>query len=114
VALQPWLPPRDCAVAARDDEAGTPLRISGLNDGARLKPVPGTRVVTVTVLARGDAGAAPAVHWMVDGQSVRRSRVGEPVQLRFVRDGRYRITALDGRGHHHAVFVTVTGTASLQ
>jgi penicillin-binding protein 1C len=112
VALQPWLAHRPCHDA--DNDTGTPLRISGLSEGARLKPVPGTREVKLTVQAQGDGRSGTTVHWLVDGQSVQNSRVGEPVQLRFGHDGRYRVTALDGRGHHHAVSVTVTGTGSLQ
>jgi penicillin-binding protein 1C len=116
VALQPWLAPalRCDTAEGGADEAGTPLRISGLGEGSRLKPVPGQRDVKVTVHAQGDGASSSTVHWLIDGQSAGRSRVGEAVQLRFGRDGRYRVTALDGRGHHHAVSVTVSGTTPLQ
>ena len=110
-ALQPWLGPRPRDAAQPD---GTELRITGLSDGARLLPVPGQPVVTVTVQARGEGAASAMVHWLVDGQVVHRSAVGEAVRLRFSHDGRYRVTAMDGRGHHHAISVTVSGTGSLQ
>jgi penicillin-binding protein 1C len=116
VALQPWLAPAQrCGLEAGEgSDTGTPLRISGLGEGSRLKPVPGQRDVKVTVHAQGDGASSSTVHWLIDGQSAARSRVGEAVQLRFGHDGRYRVTALDGRGHHHAVVVTVTGTTPLQ
>lgn len=113
-ALQPWIAHRAPPRGDVDDEAGTVLRISGLSEGARLVPVPGQPVVTVTVQARGEGTASATVHWLVDGQVIHHSRVGESVQLRFSHDGRYRVTALDGRGHHHALSVTVSGTGSLQ
>lgn len=111
VALQPWLAHRPTDAA---EPAGTELRITGLSEGARLVPVPGQAGVTVTVQARGAGAASATVHWLVDGRVVHRSAVGEPVRLRFSHDGRYRVTAMDGRGHHHALSVTVSGTGSLQ
>ena len=113
-ALQPWIAHRAPQQGDADSEAGSELRITGLSEGARLVPVPGQPGVTVTVQARGEGTVSATVHWLVDGQVIHHSRVGESVQLRFSHDGRYRVTALDGRGHHHALSVTVSGTGSLQ
>ncbi|WP_425500835.1 penicillin-binding protein 1C [Pseudaquabacterium terrae] len=99
--------PAPCGGAAAP---GTPLRITGLDDGAVLRAAPGAAAIDVAVSAQGQAearGDAAWVHWLVDGQHARRSRGSESWTLRLSDPGRHTITALDSHGRHHRIAVTV-------
>ena len=90
--------------------AGTPLRITGLDDGAVLRPAPGVGTIDVALAVQGLGelrGPAAWVYWLVDGEQQHRSRGGEAWTLRLAQPGRHAITALDAQGRHHRITVTV-------
>nr|WP_246129314.1 penicillin-binding protein 1C [Verticiella sediminum] len=116
VAVRPWLALRglaqplaelgwapDCRPAAQPAAGG--LAIQGVADEAVLRPAAGGREVAVRVQAQG--GAAP-VRWLLDGRTL----PAEPASptLRFARDGRHRLTAIDATGRHQSVAFEVAGT----
>lgn len=104
LALAPWVG----AVATACGDAGSALRISGLDEGTVLKPVPGRSAVELTVSAQGDAGREARLYWLLDGVQQQRSRVGEPVALRLEQPGAHTLTVLDEQGRWQRVAFRVS------
>jgi penicillin-binding protein 1C len=87
--------------------AQTPLRLTGLADGAVLRPVPGAREVSVELVTQGASGSA--VWWMLDGQAQGQTPAGSPHTVSFTRNGNYAITVMDTQGRHARIAFTVSG-----
>lgn len=105
VALEPWISDdAGCTSLAAD---GTALRITGVEDGAVLRPAPGQGAVELSLSTLGRAGADGEIVWLVDGRQRGRSRIGETWRLRLEQAGEHRVTALDQAGRHHHVVLRV-------
>ncbi len=114
VAVRPWLGLRGIAPPAvpagwltgcgpvRDTGS---LRIQGLEPAAVLRPAAGGRQVSLHVQARG--GEAP-LRWLLDGQPMRLEAEQSPT-LRFRRNGRHALTAVDATGRYDSVSFEVAG-----
>jgi penicillin-binding protein 1C len=97
LALAPWV-----GAAAGCGDAGSALRISGLDEGSLLKPVPGQAEVEIRVSAQGGAAPGERLYWLLDGVQQRRSQGGEAVALRL-QPGRHALTLLDEHGRWQRV-----------
>ncbi|NML17674.1 penicillin-binding protein 1C [Azohydromonas caseinilytica] len=97
-ALAPWVG----AAAPGCADSGSALRISGLDEGSLLKPVPGQAEVEIRVWAQGDVAPGERLYWLLEGVQQRRGPAGEAVTLRLP-PGRHTLTLLDERGRWQRV-----------
>ncbi len=115
--LLPWLSPAERATATLPPPqagcalpvtlGGEPLRIIGVEDGARLRPAGshGTAPrVDLSIL-----GAQDRVWWLVDGEVAAELTATATFSWRFDTPGRHRIAALDGSGNGAGLEVVVEG-----
>ncbi len=113
----PWLKPRlrragrpprlDPICRKPVAEAAETVRIMGIEPDMVLRP-PGarTRLPAVTLQAQGGRGGH---FWLLDGDLIARTGVGEPSLYQFERPGRYVLTVMDLGGNYDSVQVMVLG-----
>jgi penicillin-binding protein 1C len=91
---------------APDDTAK--LRIDGIAEGSRRRPVPGAQQVVVNVRAQG---VVSRVWWMLDGkvQNNLDPRLSYTVSLS--RSGKYTLTVMDRQGRFDRVDFEICGIA---
>ncbi|CAJ49699.1 penicillin-binding protein 1C [Bordetella avium] len=82
------------------------MQIEGVAQGAVLRPVPGSRVVTLDV---GVQGAEGQVWWMLDGGLYRPGRAGETQSLSLSHNGRHRLTVMDEAGRYTGLEFEIAG-----
>ncbi len=117
-AAGPWLTPKQRALSRippLDPACGRPVaaaddtvRILGVEPDSLIRP-PGSRarLPEISLLAEGGRGE---LFWLLNGDLVGRSGVGEVQNLRFRRPGRYRLTVMDLAGNYDSVsFVVMAG-----
>jgi penicillin-binding protein 1C len=81
-------------------QAGTALRILGLETGDVLKAVPGQHVVELSVSAQGQSDGQP-LYWLLDGQMPERPARGgngNSLHLSLSQAGTHSLTLMDGSG----------------
>jgi penicillin-binding protein 1C len=111
--LEPWLdaelrrqafPPEwapECGDAYHPAER---IAITGLADGAVLRPAHGKQMPRASVAIRG---SQEDVNWMVNGRVLGRQSAATPRILEFSEAGRYDITALDNHGRYDRISISV-------
>jgi penicillin-binding protein 1C len=111
--LEPWLdaglrkqsfPPAwapECGDAYHPAER---IAITGLADGAVLRPAHGKQMPRASVAIRG---SREDVNWMVNGRLVVRQNAAVPRILEFPSAGRYDITVFDNYGRYDRISVSV-------
>lgn len=112
---EPWLnprlrqasriPPIDPLCGKPVAEAAETVRIMGIEPDAVLRP-PGnrTRLPAVTLQAQGGRGAH---YWLLDGELIAKTNIGEPGVYQFKQPGRYVLTVMDMGGNYDSVKVLV-------
>jgi penicillin-binding protein 1C len=95
----PWSP--DCKGIDRSQGA---IVITGLNDGAVIRRVPGKDVAKTSLQIRG---SEEDVTWIVNGRFVARQSATVPRVVDFPEAGRYDITAFDDHGRYDRISVSV-------
>mgnify|MGYP005842210435 CR=1 FL=1 len=114
----PWLKPRlrrisriprlDPICRKPVAEAAETVRIMGIDPDTVLRP-PGVRrrLPAVTLQAQGGRGGH---YWLLDGDLIAKTEVGEPSVYQFQRPGRYVLTVMDMAGNYDSVEVMVLGS----
>ncbi len=102
VALPAWTP--GCVPAA----AGT-VRITGIQDGAILRPAAGRQRIDLELKAIGNTGP---VWWLLDGSAIGSASRDGRLQLQFASDSRHTLTALDASGRYDRIRFDVIGTGA--
>jgi membrane carboxypeptidase/penicillin-binding protein PbpC len=89
-------------------EAAETVRIMGIAPDTVLRP-PGsrTRLPAITLQAQGGRGGH---YWLLNGDLIARTGVGEPRPYQFKRPGRHALTVMDMGGNYDSVRVMVLGT----
>jgi penicillin-binding protein 1C len=112
--LEPWLdaglrreasPPAwapECAGLYHPRER---LAITGLADGAVLRPPLGKEMPRASLAIRGSRGED--ISWMVNGRLIARQNAAQPRLVEFPEAGRYDITAFDNQGRYARISVSV-------
>jgi penicillin-binding protein 1C len=103
VALGPWVEPLPCAAGspAGAGSAAIQLRLTGLDDGAWLKAVPGQQHIALSV---GVVGAVPGqrLYWLLDGQPLSTAAapamLGHTLRLNLTQAGPHQLTVMDEQG----------------
>ena len=98
VALAPWAPQTDSLCTSNPTSK---LHIQGIDQGARLKAVPGSKQLALELRARG-AGQAK-LYWLLDGRIVGQSQGESALTLRLDQAGPHRLTVMDDAGRFHAI-----------
>jgi penicillin-binding protein 1C len=115
---EPWLKPhlRQASRPPRLDpicrkpvvEAVDTVRIMGIEPDTVLRaPGARTRLPAITLQAQGGRGNH---YWLLDGDLIARTEVGEPAAYQFQRPGRYVLTVMDMGGNYDSVRVMVLGS----
>ncbi len=114
----PWLKPRLRRISriprldpvCRKPVAGAAetVRIMGIVPDTVLRP-PGVRrrLPAITLQAQGGRGGH---YWLLDGDLIAKTEVGEPSVYQFRHPGRYVLTVMDMAGNYDSVDVVVLGS----
>ena len=112
-AVEPWvpraqraaalLPPPDPACGIGPDDLA-PLRIAGVESGARLRAARVGRLPAVDLKVEGGSGR---IEWYVDGVRRQAADAATVFSHRFMRPGRHQIVAIDAAGRIDRVEVEV-------
>lgn len=116
VLAGPWLDaesrrrsqPPEWASACRHlaAEPAQGLHLSGLQDGTRLKTVPGHDPGQAWLVATAHGGQGD-IWWLVDDRLAGRTRDGGRQRLEFPGPGTHRVVVVDGSGNHASATVQV-------
>lgn len=90
------------------DELSSGLRIGGINDGSVLRN-PSNKLGVIRTSVRA-LGTDATVSWLLNDRYVGASRSDAPLEIRFERDGDYRLVAIDAAGSFASLEVRVLGT----
>ncbi len=115
---EPWLkphlrragrPPRLDPICRKPvAEAAETVRIMGIESDAVLRaPGARTRLPVITLQAQGGRGGH---YWLLDGNLIARTEVGEPRTYQFQRPGRHVLTVMDMGGNYDSVRMMVLGS----
>lgn len=112
----PWLSGRVRALAqvptlARGcaaDEFSAGLRIGGITDGSVLRN-PSNKLGAIRTSVRA-LGTDTSVSWLLNDRYLGKSQADSPIEIRFERDGDYRVVAIDAAGSFASVQLRVLGT----
>ncbi len=89
-------------------DAAETVRIMGIEPDTVLRP-PGvrTRLPALTLQAQGGRGGH---YWLLNGDLIAKTEVGEPSVYQFERPGRFVLTVMDMAGNYDSVAVMVLGS----
>ncbi|WP_207680156.1 penicillin-binding protein 1C [Desulfonema magnum] len=116
-AAEPWLnpctraacrPPRLDPVCKKPvSSCAENIRIMGIESDTVFRP-PGaeTKLPTITLQAQGGQGR---LYWLLNGELVHQTGIGETRFYQFKRPGRYQLTVMDLGGNYDAVEIVVLG-----
>lgn len=80
------------------------LRLTGIESGSVIRPVPGQGTAVVRVAA---VGAREGLHWLLDGRLVGSGAAEAALRLQLDQPGEHALTAVDGQGRFDRVRFTV-------
>lgn len=117
--LQPWLengalgayalPTWNAACTPTETRAG--VQIDGMDNGAVLRPVPGSPELAIVLRALGATGQ---VWWMLDGRPIERAPDSGGLRLAFRENGRHAVTVMDEDGRYDRVAFQVQGMKAVR
>jgi penicillin-binding protein 1C len=83
------------------------LRVTGIDDGSVVRPVPGATSAEIRVQA---LGTREPITWLLDGRWVGTTAAGargDALRLRLDQQGEHALTAIDARGRYDRVVFVV-------
>ena len=83
-----------------------PIRMVGVRQNEIIRPVPGERLVRISVSVQD---AADEVWWLVNGKVVGQSGARQSFTVALDRNGRYTLTVMDKQGRHDSVDLEIAG-----
>lgn len=104
-ALNSTVPPAFAGYAEANE---APLRLVGISEGSRLRPVPGLAQVDVSVQAEG---GRDTLWWILDGKVVGQTQAGQSYTVSLRQNGRYALTVMDRQGRYDRVSFEIAGVA---
>lgn len=105
IGLENWLPPEerraylippnDSQCPPLNERYFSPLRITGLTEQQRLKPLPGQRKLTFSLNSQGGFGSR---WWFLDGDLVSSTAENSPIEIEISRKGAHQLLVFDEGG----------------